>query len=429
MAQVSNPRQEANKFIPRLEASITRLDETCKALTLPSSLTDAQVERIRASIPKINQIWTRLRAFDAAIERDKTAKVNKLLTDGNARLSGPQDLIGSVAETNLLAIFGKKLPSGTAPKIAAYLHAAHPDLVLRFCAMVDSKHWIGRITWDIFSRLITRMKSATSQIWTTRMLRMFNRLRLKSLRGSEEYRAFHEQVKKIHKTQSGSPSIPNSLNDSSTLIPVRGLLNCSDPVHAFSYDPPSSIPVTQNPLTTQRQLPLSNSMYRSTGYGGSHRNYPDTRYQSGENQHSGAQSNDRQSQHMQHPASSGSQDIGHDTQAQDGFLIAQMPLHIETTSTPQSELSVYESMGFEFSFTNTPIDLILSFRSNPPTELLLLVEGMINSRRFKEERIETTCLGVYLQKGGDDALITFRTTPQIGTAIQNVFGIRKLAAG
>ncbi len=115
------------------------------------------------------------------------------------------------------------------------------------------------------------------------------------------------------------------------------------------------------------------------------------------------------------------------------------------TSTSQSELSVYESsernfvsykelltistVGFEFSFTNTPIDLILSFRSNPPTELLLLVEGMINSRRFNEERIETTCLGVYLQKGGDDALITFRTTPQIGTAIQNVLRIRKLAAG
>jgi hypothetical protein len=197
MAQVSNKRLEANKFIPRLEANISNLNETCNALRVPTFLTDAQAERLRASISEISQIWTRLRALDAAIEHDKKAKVDKLLTEGNTRLSGPQYLIESVTETNLLAIFGeqlssgKPLPPGTAPRIVEYFHTAHPDLVLRFCAMIASSDWIGQITWEIFSRLIARMKGATPQIWTPLMLGMFSRLRRKALRDSKEYKAFH----------------------------------------------------------------------------------------------------------------------------------------------------------------------------------------------------------------------------------------------
>jgi len=119
------------------------------------------------------------------------------------------------------------------------------------------------------------------------------------------------------------------------------------------------------------------------------------------------------------------------------------------TSTSQSELSVYESseqnlisskellikyiVGFEFSYTNAPIDLILSIQSNPPPELLLLIEGVIKSKRFQEElahteTTETTCIQVYFQTGEDDAIINFRTTPQIGVAIQHAFGIKKLTA-
>jgi hypothetical protein len=199
MAQVSNPprRQEAHKFIPHLEAKISFLHNACRDSTLPSSLTDAQAKRLRESISKISQIWTRLRALDATIERDKKVRTDKLLTEGNARLLGPQDLIESTTETNLLAIFeeqlpsGKPLPSGTTPQIVRYFYTAYPDLVVRFCAMIAHTQWIGHITWDIFSRLITRMMGATPQIWTTRMLQMFNLLRLKRLRDSEEYGAFH----------------------------------------------------------------------------------------------------------------------------------------------------------------------------------------------------------------------------------------------
>jgi hypothetical protein len=122
---------------------------------------------------------------------------------------------------------------------------------------------------------------------------------------------------------------------------------------------------------------------------------------------------------------------------------------VTAASATQSELSVYESseqnlisskellikyiVGFEFSYTSAPIDLILSVQSNPPPELLLLIEGMIESKRFQEELAhtemkETTCIQVYFQMGEDDAIINFRTTPQIGVAIQNAFGIKKLTA-
>jgi hypothetical protein len=188
MAQVSNLRQEANKFIPRLEANISHLDETCKAL--PSYLTDTQAERVGASISEITQIWIRLQALHIGIERGKRAKVDKLLSDGNARLSSP--LIENVMETNFLVIFEsqKPLSTGVASRVK-YFHTAHPDLVVRFCGMILSKEWMSHMNWDIFSRLITRMKAATPLIWTPRILLFLSRLKAKRLRGSVEYGVFY----------------------------------------------------------------------------------------------------------------------------------------------------------------------------------------------------------------------------------------------
>ncbi len=41
---------------------------------------------------------------------------------------------------------------------------------------------------------------------------------------------------------------------------------------------------------------------------------------------------------------------------------------------------------------------------------------------------KTTYIQVYFQKEEDDVIINFRTTPEIGVVIQNVFKIKKLAA-
>jgi exonuclease VII small subunit len=179
----------ANEILRGLESCVSRLDRISKAPL--SSLTDEQGERYRATISKIRQICTRLEAKDANIEHAKRKRADKLLADGNARLSGPQKIVQGVIENNLLGIFQENLLTGTPRQIAAFLHTADPDVVLRFCAMVRSREWNGHMTWDIFSRLITRMEGATSPIWNRTILLMFSRLKEESLGNSKEYRVFY----------------------------------------------------------------------------------------------------------------------------------------------------------------------------------------------------------------------------------------------